>query len=132
MSETDLTRIVHPDTLSSIIQKTISEEDEEGVFISTSPQGSTTTKACAMIRYPKVKITGASNAKDLGGVSGVLGVGCEEWVVRSEGEEWSVKVWSLTLCIALKGYPPPLCATAHSSQRGTLFRPGHPSEKCWP
>lgn len=73
---------MHPDALSSIIQKTITEENEEGVFISTSPRGSTSMKACAVIRYPKVKITGASNAKDL------AGVGCE-------GEECVVRVRSV-------------------------------------
>ena len=68
------------EALTKVLQQTIAEEDneEEREIVISSPHGSVSAKACAMIRYPKVRITGASSSKDLAGV----GRGVEEWGVR--------------------------------------------------
>ena len=56
------------EALTKVFQKTIAEQDDEEDGIVFSPSGSVTAKACAMIRYPKVHITGANSSKDLAGV----------------------------------------------------------------
>ena len=68
LSEVDLTGVAQAEALTKAFQQTIAEEEDEEGGIVFSPIGSVTAKACAMIRYPKVHITGANCSKDLAGV----------------------------------------------------------------
>ena len=69
LSEVDLTTVAQADELTKVLQQTIAEEENEGEgLVFSPPRGSVNIRACAMIRYPKVRITGASSSKDLAGV----------------------------------------------------------------